>query len=118
MNETERQQAYDQAWSAFKTQHSSEYAVNWDRCVTAQRRVADECEAGRPWSDLADTYRWEYDQAMSAIVQLDKEACEAGEVALGALEAIEQMDAWVERRNQRNREAGAHLASIGKADIA
>ena len=33
-------------------------------------------------------------------------------------EALEWWDAIVERQNRRNRETGAHLASIGKADVA
>ena len=116
--ETERQQAYDQAWSGFKEEHGAEYRFEWDRCLYAQRQIRAEAEAGRPWSELADTYRWMYDQAMSSIQQLDREACEAGEIALASLKALDMLDEWVSRRNQANRETGAHLASIGKADVA
>ena len=118
MTEQQRQQTYDHAWNGFKADHSADYRFEWDRCLHAQRQIAAEVEAGRPWSDLADTYRWTYDQAMTAITQLDRQACDAAEAALATVEAIEQLDAWVDRRNQRNQEAGAHLPSIGKADVA
>ena len=77
-------QVYNGALEQFRTDHHADYAELWATVSHATRRVQEEIQAGRIWSDVADTYRWVQDEAFESIRQLDRQACQSAETALAA----------------------------------
>ena len=78
------ERAYNEAAARFKDLHGSDYAALYAECAERQRTIRAEADAGRFWSESADTERWFYDKAIMRLQVLDRAAHEAGMRALAA----------------------------------
>lgn len=106
--------AYNEGFFGYKEAHAGEYQAAYAETHRASDQLRAEHEAGRPWSDRADTARWIYDQAMDELIRLDREAHKAGVAALEAVEFEHVLAEVVATSDEFNRVAAETLAELAR----
>lgn len=87
LTEANRETIYNGAWQMYKDAMLASYRDAFWRCDSAQRCLRAHWDTNTQWSDCADTDRYLYDNAIGDLQALDRNAHEAGMMALRVAES-------------------------------